>query len=138
MVGAAVLERSSQRGAVRRRAADVPSGGDTGSPGFMLSGVQALVLCALAGAEGGMTAAELAAVTAGARTTPVAPAVAALEARSLAWGHERLGAGQRAAWAWSLTTLGRRIAEAMTATWAAVQVVEVEAVRVNAAEARQR
>ncbi|WP_146097692.1 hypothetical protein [Nocardia nova] len=104
----------------------------------MLSRVQALVLCALAGAEGGLTAAELAAVTAGARTTPVAPAVAALEARSLARGHERFGAGQRAAWAWSPTSLGRRIVEAMTTTEGCGAVIEVESVRVNAAEARQR
>lgn len=138
MVGAAVLERSSRSGAMRRRAADVPSGGGAGSAGFMLSGVQVLVLCALANAEGGLTAAELAAATAGARTRPIAPAVAALEARRLARGHQRFGAGQRAAWAWSLTALGRRTAEAMTATERCGAVIEVDAVRANAASARQQ
>jgi hypothetical protein len=104
----------------------------------MLSGVQVLVLRVLASAEGGLTAGELAAATAGARTMPVAPAVTALEARSLACGHERFGVGQHTAWAWSLTALGRRTAQAMRVVEGSGAVVEVESVRQDSAEARQR
>lgn len=134
MVEAAVLERSSRNHAVFRRASDVPSGGSVGSAGFLLSGVQVLVLRALASSEDGLTAAELAAATSGARTMPVAPAVTALEARSLACGHERFGAGQHTAWAWSLTALGRRAAEAIRVVEGCGAVVEMQ----NSAEVGAR
>ncbi|MBV7701676.1 hypothetical protein NOVA_02725 [Nocardia nova] len=112
----------------------MPSGGSVGSAGFLLSGVQVLVLRALASSEDGLTAAELAAATSGARTMPVAPAVTALEARSLACGHERFGAGQHTAWAWSLTALGRRAAEAIRVVEGCGAVVEMQ----NSAEVGAR
>jgi hypothetical protein len=100
----------------------------------MLSPVQVLVLRALVGAAGGRTAGELAAVTAAARVMPVAPAVTTLEARRLVRGRLRCaGAGERTEWAWSLTSLGQRITEAMRVVDGFGAIVEVGDRRIVAA-----
>ena len=140
MRGAAVLDRSGPGTADQQPDLTAPGGrGSAGCAGFVLSAVQVLVLRALVGSKNGLTAGELAASTAAARTLPIAPAVTALEARSLAHGHERSsGARKRAEWAWSLTVLGRHTAEAMRVVDGFGLVVEVGDRRLAAAEAGNR
>lgn len=104
MVRTPVLDRVAESATSR--------GPDSPGAGFLLSVVQVLVLRTLVGAGEGLSAGELAAATAGARTVPVAPAVTTLQARGLVRGHRRYGdAGQ--SWAWSLTGPGQGAAQAL-------------------------